>query len=168
MIYAVAVLNNKRAIGSDNDLVFDLPKDLDRFRRLTKGRPVIMGRKTWESLPKKPLPGRLNIVVTRNSEYVAEGATVVGTVEDAIELAKQSSEDICIMGGGEIYTRALPYTDRLYLTIVDDDRDADVYFPDYSEFTKVIPNDDPSEDGVHEENGLLYRYVTLERSSSTP
>lgn len=168
MINAIAVLNNKRAIGSENDLVFELPTDLNRFRRLTKGKPVIMGSKTWESLPMKPLPGRLNIVISRRPDYVAEGATVVGTVEEAIELVKKDNEDIWIMGGGIIYTLALPYIDRLYLTIVDDDREADVYFPDYSEFTKVVPNDDPSEDGVHEENGLSYRYVTLERPSSNP
>lgn len=167
-INLIAVLNKKRAIGKDNDLVFQLPADLARFRRLTRGMPVIMGTRTWESIPKHPLPGRLNIVVSRNPHYSADGATMVTTIEKALGLAKDSTDsDIWVIGGGVIYGLALPYAERLYLTIVDDDSEGDTYFPDYSEFTEVIPNEEPSENGVHTENGLTFRYVTLSRPSSS-
>src|SRR6266403_3684632 len=160
MINLVAVVNKKRAIGKlkngKPDLVFDLPTDLARFRRLTAKQPVIMGPTTFESLPDpvRPLPGRLNIVVSRRRDYEAPGAEVVENVEDGIALAKLSTDgDVWVIGGGVIYGLALPYADRLYLTEVDEESEGDAYFPDYAEFTEVIPNEDPSEDGVHEENG---------------
>src|SRR5262249_46824197 len=114
MIVAIAAVSKQtRAIGKDNGLIWDLPADLARFRALSKGHPVIMGRRTWESLPEKhrPLPGRTNIVVTRNADYAAEGAEVVTSIDDALVLAKQApgSDVIVVMGGGEIYSLALPY-----------------------------------------------------------
>ncbi len=161
-ISAIAAIGkNTRVLGKDNDLVFKIPEDLKRFRTLTKGHPVIMGRKTWESLPEvaRPLPNRANFIVTRQASYVAEGATVSPTIEAAIESAKNAdgSDEIFIIGGGELYALALPFVDRLYLTLVDADATGDVHFPEYPEFTKVIENE------KHIEHAPPFEYVTLER-----
>ena len=164
-ISAIAAIGkNTRVLGKDNDLVFKIPEDLKRFRTLTtltKGHPVIMGRKTWESLPEvaRPLPNRANFVVTRQASYAAEGATVSPTIEAAIEGAKnaEGSEEIFIIGGGELYTLALPFVNRLYLTLVDADAEGDAYFPEYPEFTKVVEHES------HPEHTPPFDYVTLER-----
>jgi dihydrofolate reductase len=128
---------------------------------MTREHPIIMGRKTWESLPaeRRPLPKRTNIVVSRNIDYDAPGALVVPSVEVAIEAAKDSpgSDEIFIIGGGGIFKDALPYTDRLCLTLVDDDSEGDVHFPEYPEFTNVIETEE------HLENVPPFTYVTLER-----
>lgn len=102
------------AIGKNGDLIWHISSDLKRFKTLTTGHPVIMGRKTWESLPRKPLPGRLNIVLTRNKDFQAEGAVTVHSVEEALELAADNSP--FIMGGAEIYKCFLPYVTKIYLT----------------------------------------------------
>lgn len=156
-----AIGKNTRVLGKDNDLVFKIPEDLKRFRTLTKGHPVIMGRKTWESLPEvaRPLPNRANFVVTRQTSYVAEGATVSPSIEEAIENAKNAevADEIFIIGGGELYALALPFVDRLYLTLVDDESEGDVYFPEYAEFSKIIENE------KHPEHTPPFEYVTLEK-----
>src|SRR5262245_57390493 len=130
MIAAIGA--NTRALGKDGDLLFKIPEDLKRFRTLTKGHPVIMGRKTWESLPEavRPLPGRANFVITRQLNYEAPGALVVDSIEEAIASAKivGGNDEMFIIGGGELYTLGLPLADRLYLTLVDDDAEGDVFF----------------------------------------
>jgi len=158
----IAAIGENRELGRDNKLLFDIPEDMKFFRETTRGKPVIMGRKTAEHLvefyTKGPLPGRRNIVVTRNPEYTLEGFTVVSRIEDAITIAKEEDADeIFIIGGGEIYTLGLPFSDRLYLTIVDGVFDADAFFPDYSEFSKII-NERKSSG-----NGYTYTFKTLER-----
>ena len=157
-----AIGKNTRVLGKDNDLVFKIPEDLKRFRTLTKSHPVIMGRKTWESLPEiaRPLPNRANFVVTRQASYAAEGATVSPTIEAAIESTKnaEGADEIFIIGGGELYALALPLVDRLYLTLVDADAEGDVHFPEYPEFTKVIEHES------HPEHAPPFEYVTLERA----
>ena len=161
MISVIAAIGERtRALGKDNDLLFKISEDLKRFKMLTTGHPIIMGRKTWESLPRRPLPGRTNIVVTKQEGYGAEGALMVSSIEEALSKAKESSgsEEIFVIGGGEIYNAALPHTSRLYLTLVADDSEGDVYFPSYDEFSKIIEKSEPKE-----ENGLSYTYVTLER-----
>ncbi len=124
-IRIIAAIGAKtRAIGKDNGLIFDIPEDLERFRRFTKGHPIIMGRKTWESLPegRRPLPGRTNIVITQNSSYETPGATRVSSIEEALASAKTApgSDVIYVIGGGAIYALALPYAHYLDLTEVDD------------------------------------------------
>jgi len=155
-----AIGERTRAIGHGNGLLWQLPDDLKRFKALTSGHPVVMGRKTWESLPERfrPLPGRTNIVVTRNATYEAAGAEVSTTIEDALARAKRApgGEEVFIIGGGELYTAALPFAGRLYLTLVDDDAEGDTFFPDFSEFTKIVEN-------TSVENDPPYRFVTLER-----
>jgi dihydrofolate reductase len=161
-IIAIAAIGAKtRALGKQGDLLFNIPEDLLRFRTFTRGHPVIMGRKTWESLPEKrrPLPERTNIVLSQQERYEAAGATVVRTIEEALETAKQKEggDEIFIIGGGELYKAALPYTDTLLLTLVHDDTEGDVYFPDYSAFTKEIAREE------HGEQNPPYTYVTLTR-----
>ena len=125
----VAVAQN-RAIGKDNHLLCHLPEDMRHFREVTLGRPVIMGRKTWESLPEAfcPLPGRNNIVVSRNAAYQAEGATVASSLEEAIAQAG-NVEQINIIGGADIFRLALPMADVLDMTEIDASFDAGTFYP---------------------------------------
>lgn len=160
-ISLIAALGTDRAIGKDNELLWHLPADLARFKELTKSHPVIMGRKTWESLPEKfrPLPGRFNIVVTRSGWYEAPGATTAFSFPEALSYAKEAegSEEIFVIGGGEIYRAALPFASRLYLTLVDDPTPGTVTFPEYTDFTNELSRE------THEENGISYDFVTFER-----
>ncbi len=149
----VAIAQNG-AIGKNNDLLWHLGSDLKRFKKLTTGHPVVMGRRTWDSLPKKPLPGRQNIVMTNNPDFKAEGAEVVHSINDLFKLLKDCSDEVFVMGGAAIYQALLPFTHRLYITRVYRDYEADVYFPtiDMSEFT-LVNLSDPMFD---EESGLDY------------
>lgn len=160
-ISLIAALGTDRAIGKDNGLLWHLPGDLKRFKSLTSGHPVIMGRKTWESLPEKyrPLPGRFNIVVTRSGWYEAPGATTAFSFPEALSYAKEAegSDEIFVIGGGEMYRAALPFASRLYLTLVDDNTPGTITFPDYSDFTNELSRE------AHEESGIGYEWVTLER-----
>ena len=161
-ISAIAAIGaTTRVLGKDNDLVWDIPADLERFRNMTREHPIIMGRKTWESLPaeRRPLPKRTNIVVSRQNDYDAPGAILVSSVEAAIEEAKKApgADEIFIIGGSGIFKDALPYTDRLCLTLINDESEGDVHFPEYPEFTKVVERED------HPEHTPPYSYVTLER-----
>ncbi len=157
-ITMIAVVARDGGIGRGGDLLWHLPGDLKHFKSRTMGRPVIMGRKTWESLPKKPLPGRLNIVVTRNEGYSADGAVVAGSLDEAFKLV-ENEEEAFVMGGASIYEAALPYSDRLELTEVDAEvEDADTKFP-HIERSEWI--EEASEQIT--EKGLDYRFVTLRR-----
>jgi dihydrofolate reductase len=159
MLSIIAVIGKNRELGKDNGLIWHLSGDLKRFRAITAGHPVIMGRKTFQSIG-RPLPGRTNFVVTHNRLFKAEGVTVVFSLGDAIEKAKPApgAEEIFIIGGGSVYKEAINRADRLYLTVIDAEApDADTFFPDYSRFTKVIEESD------HEENGIRYSYRTLEK-----
>ena len=133
MISLIAVTARNRAIGKDNALLWHLPEDLRHFRELTRGKPVIMGRKTWESLPDafRPLPGRRNIVVSRDPHYVAAGATLAGSLEAAVKLCSDTDEAF-VIGGEQLYAQALPFADRLYLTEVDAAADGDAFFPEFA------------------------------------
>ncbi|HEY6633946.1 MAG TPA: dihydrofolate reductase [Rhizobiaceae bacterium] len=130
----VAIAENG-VIGSEGGLPWRLSSDLKRFKAGTMGKPIIMGRKTWESFPKRPLPGRANIVVTRDKTYRAEGGEVAGSLEDAIALARirarcmAGADELCVIGGGEIYAQALPLADRLHVTHVLANVDGDTVFP---------------------------------------
>src|SRR5688500_3896960 len=116
-------------IGRDNRLPWRLPADLAYFKRVTMGHPVIMGRRTWESIG-RPLPGRQNIVVTRNRDYSAPGATVVGSL-DAAWRAAGDVEEACVIGGTSLFAEALPIADRIHLTEVQADVEGDTYFPPF-------------------------------------
>ena len=156
---------SNNVIGRNNKLPWYLPSDLKYFKQVTFGKPVIMGRKTWESL-KGPLPGRTNIVITRQQQYLAEGAKVVATVDEAITMAEnvafiEGQEEAVIMGGAEIYALALPQTQRLYLTEVHAEVDGDTFFPEYdtSEWKEIGREDFPAEGP----NPYDYSFVVYER-----
>jgi dihydrofolate reductase len=128
----IAALAENRVIGKDNDLVWRLPKDFQNFKRVTMGHPMIMGRKTFESL-KGALPGRTLIIITRDRHYQAEGCIVVHTLEEAIRRAAALDDEIYIAGGAEIYRMAMPLTDIMYLTHVKASPEGDTYFPEFSQ-----------------------------------
>ena len=132
MISLIAADARNRALGKDGQLLWHLPEDMRYFRETTRGKPVIMGRKTWESLPDafRPLPGRRNIVISRNSAYEAPGATLAGSLDEAVRLTQDDAE-VFVIGGAEIYRQALPLAQRLYLTEVAQDFAADVFFPEF-------------------------------------
>ena len=126
------------AIGKDGGLPWKLSADLKLFKNVTSGKPVIMGRKTWESLPRKPLPGRTNVVLTRDWDYGAEGARVYSSFSAAVNAAKaiaakEGVDEVFVIGGASLYERALPMADRLYITDVDAEIDGDVFFPAFNE-----------------------------------
>lgn len=138
IISIIAAISENRAIGKDNKLLWDIPEDMKRFREVTKGHPVIMGRKTFDSIGRL-LPQRLNIIVTRDKNYSVTGAVVVTSLESAVEKAKmEKTDEIFVIGGGQIYTQAIDIADKLYLTIVHTEIEGDTYFPDYSAFKKIV------------------------------
>jgi dihydrofolate reductase len=160
LIAAIGARN--RALGKDGDLIWHIPDDLKRFKTLTNGHPIIMGRKTWESLPEKfrPLLGRLNIVVTRQENYIAESAEVCNSLGDAIKKAKDDSaeKEIFVIGGGELYKEALPLATKLYLTLIHEEKEGDVFFPEYeSIFTKKVFEEQ------RDFEGLSYTWIDLEK-----
>ena len=125
----IAAVAANRTIGLGNRLPWRLPEDLRRFKALTLGHPVVMGRRTWESIG-RPLPGRLNIVVSRNPGYAAPGATVVHSLDDAWRAAGDADE-VCVIGGTSLFAEALPTADRIHLTEVDAEVAGDTYFPSF-------------------------------------
>ena len=141
-----AISRERRALGFQNKLLWKIEGDLPRFKKLTTGRPIIMGRKTYESIG-RPLPNRTNIVISRSNHIApTEGIFWVNSIENALVKAKEVEEvrpddierEIFVIGGGQIYNEAIKYADRLYLTLVDDEPEADTFFPDYSEFTTEV------------------------------
>ena len=146
-------------IGKKGDLIWKIPEDLKRFKRLTTGHTVVMGRKTWESLPKKPLPGRKNVVITSDPDKVFEGAVRAGSPQEAMTATKDDGE-VFIIGGEQIYRALLPYADKIYLTVIEaSDPKADARFDmDTSEWT-IEEESEPSETP----EGIRYRYLTYKR-----
>ena len=129
----ISCFNNNRVIGNNNDLIYKIKEDLQRFKSLTENNVVIMGRKTFESLPKKPLPNRINIVITRDKEFNYDGVIVVNSFEEMIDLcySKYIDKEWFIIGGGQIYEESIKrnIVSRMFITLVDDDLDGDVKFP---------------------------------------
>jgi len=130
-IAMVMAMDKTKLIGKDNDMPWNIPGEQAYFKKITLGKPIIMGRKTHESIG-RPLPGRQNIVVTRNKQWKADGVDVVASVEDAIKLANQANPDeVMITGGAAICEVAMPITDRLYLTVIDKAYEGDTYLNSY-------------------------------------
>ncbi len=159
-ISLIAAMANNHVIGRDNTLPWRLSADLKRFKQITMGKPMLMGRKTWESLPGL-LPGRRHIVITRNPDYLAAGAEVAHSLEGAIAVAGDVAE-IMVVGGAHLYQQALSVADRLYLTLIDADIDGDAFFPplDDSGWRETSSEDHEPD----ETNRFRYRFVTLERT----
>lgn len=130
MITLIAAAAENNALGKDNDLLWHLPEDFKRFKQITSGHYIIMGRKTFESFP-KPLPNRTHIIITRQEEYLVEGCLVVHSLEEALEIAPQN-EEVFIIGGAQIYKQALPFADKIDLTRVHIELDADAFFPEFN------------------------------------
>lgn len=156
----IAAVARDRVIGINNQLPWHLPEDLKHFREVTRGHPVIMGRKTWESLPEafRPLPGRLNLVVSRQADYLAPGAQVADSLPAALAHAEQLPEAF-VIGGEQLYAQALPLADRLILTEVEMDVAGDAWFPEFDRSTWV-----ESSREVHvSDKGVTFAFVTYER-----
>jgi dihydrofolate reductase len=155
----VVAISENRAIGKDNKLLWRLPKDLKHFKEITTGHTIIMGRKTYESVG-KPLPNRRNIIITRQAITI-EGCEVVNSIDAAIDLCKDEQE-VFIVGGSEIYKQAMKLTDRIYLTIVHKQFEADSFFPEIDpKEWKEVHREDHEPD---EKNLLPYSFITYERS----
>lgn len=157
----IVAMAQNNAIGKDNDLLWHLGGDLKRFKKITMGHPMVMGRKTWESLPKRPLPGRQNIIMSSDPTFNATDATVVRSINNLFKVLKGCDDEVFVIGGASVYKALLPFTYRLYITRVYRDFEADVYFPtiDMSEFT-LVKLSEPMQD---EESGLDYAYEEYER-----
>ena len=153
-----AISKNKRALGYKGDLLWKITGDLPRFKKITVGHPIIMGRKTYEAIG-RPLPNRTNIVISKSGRLSeTAGLKIFGSVAEALALARNRDEDeIFIIGGGQIYDATIERADRLYLTIVDDEPKADVFFPDYSDFKKEIDREE------HLGHNPPFVYITLEK-----
>jgi len=154
MITLVLAMAKNGVIGKDGAIPWRIADDLKRFKQLTLGKPVIMGRKTWDSLPRKPLPGRDNIVVTRQRDWSAEGGMAASSLDEALA----GRGDVSVIGGGEIYREVLSRAERIELTEVHGDFDGDAHFTfDRTEWREAARDDHVAPDG------LAYSYVTLIR-----
>ena len=153
-ISLIVAVSENMVIGKDNKLAWHLPDDMNYFSNMTKGHSIIMGRKNWESIPKKyrPLPERKNIVVTRNNKFEDKGAIIVNSIEKAVEKARGFEEDeIFIIGGGEIYKLGFAYVDKLYITEIYANIDGNTYFPKWNkENWKEISRISHPKDEKHE------------------
>ena len=154
----IVAVDEERAIGKDNRLLWNIPEDLKRFKELTTGHTVIMGENTYHSIG-RPLPNRTNIVVTLNQSLVLPGCFVVYSIDEAFQMAKEKEkEEVFVIGGASIYRQCLPLVERLYLTLVEGKHEADTFFPDYAEFQKVV-SEEKGENGQYR-----YTYYILERN----
>lgn len=164
IISIIAAMDKDRGIGIDNKMPWHLPTDLKRFKRITMGHHLILGRKTFQSIG-DPLPGREMIVLSRNPEYKAEGCLVCRSLDEAFQLADAAGEqEVFVVGGGEIYQEALPLADRMYLSLVDTRAEADTHFPQFErESWEVICEQDFPED---EKNSLAHTFRYIVRNPS--
>lgn len=155
----IAAMDRNRLIGAGNGLPWHLPADLAHFKRLTVGKPIVMGRRTFESIG-RPLPQRENIVVSRNPDFMAEGCTVVHGLLEAIEAARGVAE-VMIIGGASLYVEALPLAGRMYLTLIDAEFEGDTWFPAYDpqQWREVASESRAADDA----NPYALRFVTLDR-----
>ena len=159
MLSLIAAMAHNNVIGLNNQLPWRLPADLKHFKAVTLGKPVIMGRKTYESIG-KPLPGRTNIVVTRDAGYHADGILIAHSLDEALT-STQDAPEAMLIGGAQLYAEALPRTQRMYLTVIDAEFPGDAFFPPYN------PSDwhetAHEEHAPDENNPYSYRFLILER-----
>ena len=165
LVSLIVAASTNNVIGNDIDLIWHLPNDMRFFKETTRGHHVIMGRKNFESIPHnfRPLPNRTNIIITRQSNYIAEGCVVVNSIEQGIELAKNNGEhELFVIGGGQIYDMALKQEliDRVYLTEIHHSFDGDTFFPKLSDQWKEVQREDCFAD---EKNKYDYSFLVLEK-----
>jgi dihydrofolate reductase len=156
----IGAMARNRVIGRNNALPWHLPSDLRRFKALTLGHAVVMGRKTFEAIG-RPLPGRQNIVISRQPSFSAAGVEVARSLPEALERAR--GEDVFVIGGGEIFEQAIPLADRVYLTVVDDEVEGDVWFPELDGEAWRVTHDEPHP--ADERHAHAYRFLVCERSA---
>ncbi|KUG08456.1 dihydrofolate reductase [Solirubrum puertoriconensis] len=161
MIALVVARADNGIIGRDNQLPWHLPADLKHFKQLTTGHPIVMGRRTYESIG-KPLPNRRNIVVTRQTDWQVEGVEVAHSVLGALELARQTAEEVYVIGGAEIYRQALPAADTIYLTEVHHEAEGDTVLPDFKADTTWRETSRERHE-PDEKHAYAYSFVTLQR-----
>ena len=162
MITLIVAMGKNREIGKENQLLWHLPKDLKRFKELTSGYPIIMGRKTYESIG-KPLPNRTNIVISRKNDWFEEGILIVGSIKEAVKFAKKIDEEVFVLGGGNIYEQTIDLADKLEVTLVDAVLDADTFFPKINE--KVWQKTNEERHQKDEKNEFDFCFQTYERVS---
>jgi dihydrofolate reductase len=160
MISIIVAVSENWGIGKNNELLWNIPSDLKRFKRLTLGNTLIMGKKTWESLPVRPLKGRKNVVLTDDPSECIDCSVTAYSIEDALSKCGKE-EEIFIIGGGSIYRQFMPIADRLYITHIHKSAPADTYFPviDKEEW-EAVENEDGNPD---ENNGIPFTYITYIR-----
>lgn len=160
MVTIVVAMGQSNEIGDENQLLWHLPKDLKHFKELTSGYPIIMGRKTYESIG-RPLPNRTNIVVSRKKDWFEEGILIVGSLKEAVKFAKKINEDIYIIGGGNIYKQTIDIADKLEVTLVKTSMNADTFFPEIDENIWVKTNETYHEKDESNEYDMCFQ--TFER-----
>ncbi len=164
IIIVSAIGSNNRAIGLDNELLWHVPEDLKRFKKLTVGHPIIMGRKTFESIIKiigKPLPNRKNIIITRNKDYKFKGVEIAYSLNEALNIAQsENPTEIHIGGGAELYKQILPLVSKLYITWFDSNKKGNVFFPDFINDFKITHSHSPQE-----HKGLKYQWIDYQRKN---
>ena len=160
MISIIVAVSDDWGIGKNNELLWNISEDLKRFKRLTMGNTIIMGKKTWESLPKRPLPGRKNVVLTDDPKECVDCSVTAYSIEDALSKCDKN-EEIFIIGGGSVYRQFMPLADRLYITHVHKKAPADIYFPEIDmNIWKVVEKEEfPSGETVP----IHYTYIIYER-----
>jgi dihydrofolate reductase len=164
IISIIAAMGKNQVIGIKNKLPWNLPADMKHFIEMTKGKPVIMGMKTFESIG-KPLPNRVNIVISHIPDYKVEGCIVVHSIEEALKAA-EGHEEVMIAGGATIYKEFLPKTNKMYLTLIDHDFEGDAYFPKYNvEEWEEISYEEHERD---KDNQYNYRFLVLRRKTNKP
>lgn len=165
MVTIVVAMGLGNEIGAKNQLLWHLPADLKHFKEITSGHPIIMGRKTYESIG-KPLPNRTNIVISRKKDWFEEGILIVGSIKEALKFAKKIDEEIFIIGGGNIYEQTLELTDKLEVTQVKTKLEADVFFPKIS--TKIWKKTSENCHEKDEKNAFDFCFQTYERKNKLP
>ncbi|MBF0664659.1 MAG: dihydrofolate reductase [Brevundimonas sp.] len=151
-------------IGKDGGLPWRLRSDLQRFKAVTMGKPCIMGRRTWDSLPLKPLPGRLNLVLSKDESFEAKGALVCTTLDEAVEIARETAEEdgvdeVCVIGGTALFAAALPRAKRLYLTEVEAEPEGDAVFPAFDEGAWVEVSSEAVAAGEKDDHDFVFRVL---------
>jgi len=157
-INIIAAIGQNRELGKNNDLIWRIADDLKRVKEITMGHPIIMGQNTFQSIG-KPLPGRTNIVLTKDTSYCPDGCVMAHSLDEALEKAYAlDNEEIFMFGGARVYHDTINLAQRLYLTLIQDtDKDADVFFPEYTEFTHIITSEE------RQQGNLAYQWLTLEK-----
>jgi len=158
LISLIACIGKNRELGYKNDLIWKIPEDMNYFKKTTRGHVVVMGQKTYQSIG-KPLAGRINIVLSDDKKFSPEGVVIARSMDEALELARQNEKkEIFFIGGAYVYSQAIKFADKLYLTQVDDSAKADAYFPNYLKF-KII-----EKVGEGEYKGIKYAFLILKKN----